>query len=74
MTLLAKATERAPMNVICAVTTDATSRKADSSIGRFLVTRMAVETLVRPIKIKFRSFIMIKVPFTPIARIVTLLA
>lgn len=74
MALSAKATERAPMYVICAVTTNTTGRKADSFVYRFLMARMAVESLVRTVKMEFRSLIMIKVPFTPVSRVVTLLA
>jgi hypothetical protein len=74
MALFAKATECAPMYVICAVTPNTASRKADPFLDRFLVARMAVESLMRTVKTEFRSLTMIKVPFTPVSRVVTLLA
>ena len=74
MALFAKTTERAPMYVICAVTTNTASRKADPFLDRFLVARVAVESLMRTVETEFRSLTMIEVPFTPVSRVVTLLA
>ena len=74
MTLFAEATERTAMYVIRAVTTNTTSRQADSFLYRSLVARMAVEPLVCTVKMEFRSLVMIKVPITPVPRVMALLA
>ena len=74
MALFADTTECSTVNIICAVTPDTTRHEVDFIFYGYLMARVTVQAFMCTVEVKSRPFVMIKIPCTPIAWIVTLLA